>query len=985
MSDDFVLNVRQIGQYPFRPGVSEADAILVQVGGVGGAYNWTNVHGLMAPLAGELLQLGQLSVAGNIALNGVIHFDGNATIKADAAGFDVIFAEPVFTVSNGGHALLNDTLTVGRDPVGDLEVATARWVVNHTVWSFNGRRGQVDLTLADIVLAGGAPNDSPEFTGWPTVPFITDPWANNAQIANTAFVQLAIDKNIIKLLQAGVVFTFNGRKGDVRLKLKDIVRAGGAPIWSPHFRGRPTAPTPRSHDHSDRIATTRFVVRHIHDLEMWLDTSLQNYVTFDDLNSIYAPIRSPHFKGEPTAPMPPLTADDARIATTAWVRHMIAAGIAGVASFNGRHGNVVLMLTDITAAGGAPISSPTFTGTPRSTTPPTTDNSTRIATTAFVTAYVANQLATNAVRSFNGRTGVVTLTLADVTNVGGAPRASPQLTGIPTAPTASAGTSTTQLATTAFVHSVTTPILNQLTTLQQNVVSSFNGRTGAVTLNLNDVMAVGAAPANDPIFTGNARAPTPQPGDSSDRIATTQWVNDAIAAAGVSGPPGPPGPQGPPGTGFQIKGSVPDASQLPQTGNTPGDVWYAADTGIGFAWDGSEWIPIGQIIGPAGPQGIPGPPGPPGAASTVPGPPGPPGSQGDAGPPGPGISFKGRVPDHESLPDNPNVGDMWVADDTGQGWVWDGSDWVSTGQVTVGPPGPEGQQGPPGLTGPPGIPGEAGEAGEGGEPGPPGPPAIMGGSVPDSSQLPGTAEEGTVLIANDTGQAFQFRNGNWVAVGQWRGPQGPMGPMGPQGEPGEGGGASTAQEVSVTQVDSQPWQNVQDALQGLWDRREIVVSPVAPSDPAENLFWWDSTAGKLLLWFNDGTSTQWVEICSCGEASGFGEYQSTEVTTGIAISGTLSNVVSLPLTAGDWDVSGMAYFNIGTSGNFDIVAQLMMDTTVVPGTNMQLTTAFNQFVVRLALPTGAVVLNQAGTLRLQMSSASAGSSGAGFLRARRMR
>jgi hypothetical protein len=61
----------------------------------------------------------------------------------------------------------------------------------------------------------------------------------------------------------------------------------------------------------------------------------------------------------------------------------------------------------------------------------------------------AGYLTTAPVTSVAGRTGAVTLAVADVS--GAAPLASPALTGTPTAPTASAGTSTTQLATTAFV------------------------------------------------------------------------------------------------------------------------------------------------------------------------------------------------------------------------------------------------------------------------------------------------------------------------------------------------------------------------------------------------------------------------------------------------------------------------------------------------------------------------------------------------------
>ena len=58
-----------------------------------------------------------------------------------------------------------------------------------------------------------------------------------------------------------------------------------------------------------------------------------------------------------------------------------------------------------------------------------------------------------AVTSFNGRTGTISLTSLDVTNALGyipAPINAPTFTGIPAAPTAAAGTKTTQLATTAF-------------------------------------------------------------------------------------------------------------------------------------------------------------------------------------------------------------------------------------------------------------------------------------------------------------------------------------------------------------------------------------------------------------------------------------------------------------------------------------------------------------------------------------------------------
>ncbi len=97
--------------------------------------------------------------------------------------------------------------------------------------------------------------------------------------------------------------------------------------------------------------------------------------------------------------------------------------------------------------GAAPLNSPIFSGTPKAPTQLQGDNSTNLATTAYVDT------------GLNLKANI----------------ASPSFTGIPTAPTAIPGTSTTQLATTAFVSIATSA-----------GVTSFNTRTGAVVPALND-------------------------------------------------------------------------------------------------------------------------------------------------------------------------------------------------------------------------------------------------------------------------------------------------------------------------------------------------------------------------------------------------------------------------------------------------------------------------------------------------------------------
>jgi len=113
---------------------------------------------------------------------------------------------------------------------------------------------------------------------------------------------------------------------------------------------------------------------------------------------------------------------------------------------------------------------------------------------------------------------------------------SPAFSGVPTAPTASLGNNSTQIATTAFVLA--------------NAGSGGGGGTPSDTLPLMDGVAsagvaveysrgdhvhplpTGFAPINSPTFTGNPTAPTPLAGDSDTSIATTAFVANAVSAAG---------------------------------------------------------------------------------------------------------------------------------------------------------------------------------------------------------------------------------------------------------------------------------------------------------------------------------------------------------------------------------------------------------------------------------------------------------------------
>lgn len=159
--------------------------------------------------------------------------------------------------------------------------------------------------------------------------------------------------------------------------------------------------------------------------------------------------------------------------------NMASGGGGGVTAFNGRSGSVVMGTTDIVNAGGATVSyvqanylpltggaisgDLSVAGGLTAPTMPTGDNTDNVATTAFVEASVA--ASTTGVATWNGRTGTVVLTTADITGAGGAtaaqlgsylPLTGGAITGPVTAPTPAPGNNSTSLATTAFVSNAVT-------------------------------------------------------------------------------------------------------------------------------------------------------------------------------------------------------------------------------------------------------------------------------------------------------------------------------------------------------------------------------------------------------------------------------------------------------------------------------------------------------------------------------------------------
>ena len=115
------------------------------------------------------------------------------------------------------------------------------------------------------------------------------------------------------------------------------------------------------------------------------------------------------------------------------------------------------------------------------------------------------------------------------------------LTGVPTAPTASSGTNTTQIATTAFVHQelegvkATIPEEPDLTAYAKTsdlasvaTSGSYNDLTDKPTIPEEpDLTAY--APLASPTLTGTPKAPTAAKGTNTTQIATTAYVQTEVA------------------------------------------------------------------------------------------------------------------------------------------------------------------------------------------------------------------------------------------------------------------------------------------------------------------------------------------------------------------------------------------------------------------------------------------------------------------------
>jgi hypothetical protein len=378
----------------------------------------------------------------------------NALSTSVAASTYAPLASPTFTGTvtiPGG--------TINNTPIGGTTASTGAF----TTLSASGTVSGAGFTT---LLAPYAPLASPALTGTPTAPTATG-GTNTTQLATTAYVQAAT-ANAAAISTTGGSTTLTAAQYGVPVLLVTGTLTSNATLVVPN-NGVWTVANRTSGAFSLTVKTsagTGVIVDQGTNLELFADGT--NVVTSTtDFNAIA-------LLGVSTAPTATAGTNTTQIATTAFVQTAVPVASSTTPVMDGTAavgvGTTWARADHVhpTDTSRAPLASPTFTGTPAAPTATAGTNTTQLATTAFVQTALPVASSTTPAMDGTATIGVsTTYARADhihPTDTTRAPLASPTFTGTPAAPTAAAGTNTTQMATTAYVYAATTAAASISTT-----------------------------------------------------------------------------------------------------------------------------------------------------------------------------------------------------------------------------------------------------------------------------------------------------------------------------------------------------------------------------------------------------------------------------------------------------------------------------------------------------------------------------------------
>ncbi|MBK9398361.1 MAG: tail fiber domain-containing protein [Saprospiraceae bacterium] len=135
------------------------------------------------------------------------------------------------------------------------------------------------------------------------------------------------------------------------------------------------------------------------------------------------------------------------------------------------------------------------------------------------------------------------------------------------------------------------------------------------------------------------------------------------------------------------------------------------------------------------------------------------GTKGDKGDPGTGVKIVGSISSEIQLPGNysGDIGDVYIAQNSGHGWMWNGSSFIDIGEIK----GPKGDKGEQGIAGIQGLKGDKGDQGIQGQQGNTGAQGVQGEQGPPGNAGNYVAGSG-INIANNTISALDNSTTNEI-------------------------------------------------------------------------------------------------------------------------------------------------------------------------------------------------------------------------------
>jgi predicted acyltransferase (DUF342 family) len=468
---------------------------------------------------GNTILNNKLSVLGDISLNGQLNTNGQITTITPTITDNSTKVATTAYVQNQGYAnlsgavftgdiSLNANLSVG----GNVLISGITTLANAIVFTqLNSDNSDYVATTAFVKNQAYAKLASPTFLGTTTIPYLNITQGLTVTCDSTFIGNLSVNGNLTAITQ------FSSDSTTKVATTQFVKNQGYATIISPTFTGTVSAP---------RLNITQLLSSDT-DVSFNARLSVQNDTTL--LGNVAV-------GGQLTMATSPSTNDNStKAATTAYVQNqgyakLTGAVFSGDISMNNRLsvGGDVSMNGNMDILGNVKIN-----GHVLATTQINDDYSTKVATTEFVK------------------------------NQGYAPIVSPEFTGIPLAPTPLFGTNTNQIATTEFVLNQLFSFINSnqevYNSLQQlsNALSStdasfattlaqslglkadinspvFDGMATMNSLTVNrTILSLGDVTLNskllvegDVSLNGNVTAITPSTIDSSNKVATTAYVQN---------------------------------------------------------------------------------------------------------------------------------------------------------------------------------------------------------------------------------------------------------------------------------------------------------------------------------------------------------------------------------------------------------------------------------------------------------------------------